>query len=119
MEKYKVGIYWYIDNCFFPIMQNSGESEISSITGKIDSDFSHRTCWDVLFQTSGNVDYATFPRGRVMYDLKEKRYVFYSDVCIPNNVLSDYAKENNMIPFIIARDDHYRCERCMSDPKAI
>ncbi len=39
MQKYKVGIFWYINNCLFPIMQYSEKSELSDLTEKVDSDF--------------------------------------------------------------------------------
>lgn len=114
MQKYKVGIFWYINNCLFPIVQYSEKSELSDLTEKVDSDLSHIVCWDIFFgDVSPDIDYSTFPRGRVLYDLREKRYIFYADVCIPNSVISEYAIKTETLPFVIERDDHYKCDNCL------
>ena len=59
-------------------------------------------------------DFATFPRGRLLYFVKEKRYYLYLDPCITqaqtDRLLSFFDLEKEQVR--IAYDEHYRCDRC-------
>lgn len=114
MQKYRVGIFWYINDLLLSLTQHSEKNEMSDLTGKIDSDFSHLICWDIYFNDIyPDADYATFPRGRTLYDLRKNLYIIYADFCIPDSVIAEYAQKNDLYPFVVARDAHYQCDKCL------
>ena len=117
MQEYTVGIFWYIDQLFITKLQRKEPDNLSSKTGKVDSDFSHFYMWDTLSTAFPYADFATFPRGRVIYDLDCRKYIIYSDICIPNKKIKRFAKRNNLIPFLINRDEHYHCDKCLKNSK--
>lgn len=121
MQKYTIGIFWYIDRSFLTKLQKKEPDALSLKTGKVDGDYAHYYVWDELcatfpdsdFASSSDIDFATFPRGRVLYDIKKRSYILYSDLCIPDQRLDLFAKEHDLLPYMIARDEHYRCDKCM------
>lgn len=56
------------------------------------------------------MDFDYFPRGRVVYNKKEKCYYIYHDKCIEdlNEILKQYKNEN----YKILEDFHYQCHKC-------
>ena len=113
MQEYTVGIFWYIDQLFITKLQKKEPDNLSLKTGKVDSDYSHFYMWDAVSVAFPCADFATFPRGRVIYDLTDKIYIIYSDVCIPDKEIKHFAKRNKLMPFLISRDEHYRCDSCV------
>ena len=81
----------------------------------MDYPFSHFDKWDDLSKDRfPYADFATFPRGRLLYFVKEKRYYLYLDPCITqaqtDRLLSVFGLEKEQVR--IAYDEHYRCDRC-------
>ena len=113
MKKYNVGIFWFVRKKFLSVIQQREDSELSAVTGKVDSDYSHYDTWDVFGGAFPYADFATYPRGRVMYDLNNGRYIVYSDRCIPDRFIDEYARQNGLVPYVIERDEHYRCDYCL------
>ena len=116
-NNYTVGVFWYIDRLFISQLQQKAPDQLSLKTGKVDSEYSHFYVWDTLFFRFPRADFASFPRGRVIYDLVRKKYIVYCDRCIPNNEIKRFAKRNKLIPFLISRDEHYQCDKCLKKVK--
>ena len=81
----------------------------------IDYPYSHFDMWDKLSRNRFlSADFATFPRGRLLYCVKEKRYYLYLDPCITKQqtdlLLSFYGLREDGV--FITRDEHYRCDKC-------
>ena len=74
---------------------------------------SHMEIWDEFYYDKYHVDFDFFPRGRVVYNLKEDCYYIYHDKCITDlsEILNDY--ENGK--YKICTDYHYQCHKCNQD----
>ena len=116
-KKYTVGIFWCIDQLFISKLQLKEPDGLSLKIGKVDSDYSHFYMWDTFSAAFPYADFATFPRGRVIYDLNCKKYIIYSDICIPDKEIKRFAKRNKLTPFLISRDEHYQCDKCLRNSK--
>ncbi len=72
---------------------------------------SHMEIWDKFYQKKYKVDFDYFPRGRIIYNLKEETYYIYYDKC-----LEDSIKNLNIIPkdkkVKLLHDFHYKCHKC-------
>lgn len=84
MAEYNVGIFWYVKKKFLTAMESKEKSELSASTRIVDSDYSHFVKWDNLGKDYPYADFATYPRGRVMYNLDKDTYIVYADACIPD-----------------------------------
>lgn len=71
---------------------------------------SHMEIWDEFYYQKYHVDFDFFPRGRVVYNLKEACYYIYHDKCITDltEILEQYRTEN----YKICKDYHYQCHKC-------
>ena len=74
---------------------------------------SHFEVWEKNYSSQYHVDFDYFPRGRVVYNLKEKCYYIYHDKCITDlsEILKDYKNE----PYRVCSDFHYQCKNCNKD----
>lgn len=106
---------------FFYIKENESDNEKLLIheceNNKADKygDFlnyplSHYETWEKYYYKKYNVDFDYFPRGRVVYNVKEKCYYIYFDKCIKNRdlVLKKYKNLN----YKECTDLHYQCHIC-------
>ena len=81
---------------------------------KVHRGYEHYTAWDEeLAKKFSGADFATFPRGRVMFDIKESRHVVYADKCITDKKIELIEILCETISAIVCRDEHYRCDKCM------
>lgn len=71
---------------------------------------SHMEIWDKYYQKKYHVDFDFYPRGRVVYNIKEDCYYIYHDKCI--NDLSEILKDYKDFNFKITQDFHYQCKKC-------
>ena len=71
---------------------------------------SHMLVWEKNYAKKYGVDFDFFPRGRVVYNLKEECYYIYHDGCIKD--LSEILKLYDGVNFKICRDFHYQCFKC-------
>ena len=71
---------------------------------------SHMEIWDEFYYGKYNVDFDFFPRGRVVYNVKEKCYYIYHDKCITDltEILKNYENEE----YKVCTDYHYQCHKC-------
>ena len=72
---------------------------------------SHWEVWDKLYYEKMGVDFDFFPRGRVAYNVLEKKYYVYFDTCIQEQIKEFaemyYSGEANLVT-----DEHYQCHNC-------
>ena len=81
----------------------------------IDYPYSH---FDVRDKLSKNrfpyADFATYPRGRLLFDVKRGQYLLYLDRCITDEetkkLIQFYGLEKDS--YILSRDEHYSCDKC-------
>lgn len=71
---------------------------------------SHFEIWKKYYESKYYVDFDYFPRGRVVYNIKEDCYYIYHDKCIID--LSEIIKEYSNTNYKICLDFHYQCKKC-------
>ena len=72
--------------------------------------YSHYEIWEQHLRIKYRRDYAYYPRGRIMYNTKEKQFWIYSDKCIPMSEIGRLA--HKLKKYRIKEDEHYMCNRC-------
>lgn len=122
--KVETGIFWVIRG---EIVFDRESKEISVGEDFVNYSKSHFDMWDKL--TAGKTiknrlvrgDFATFPRGRLLYDVKARRYVLYADKCV---TLSDVRKIKKAFGIERKRcevrgDEHYSCDKCEEEKRKL
>lgn len=113
----RVGIFWVINGKIIRFIENRGTDDLSKreqATGKTDSGFEHFSTWDKeLANKYPDADFATYPRGRVMFDIKENRHIVYADKCVTKENTEEIVKLFDISEYAVERDEHYRCDKCM------
>lgn len=108
MKKEFVGIFFYCEK----------ELELFSLSLEDAEDYgefciypySHDEIWEKYLRVKYERDYDYYPRGRIVFSKKEKRFWIYSDKCIP---LHEIEKMGSMLgEFVILQDEHYVCHQC-------
>lgn len=135
-KEIKVGIYWQIDDellcnkevveikeSTFEIFDDNGKC-IQTVeykkdnVSRISSTFGHDSIWEKFYTRKyKNADYATHPRGRVLYDLQNNRHIIFADKCVTqDNILKLVeAFEIGGSEYTVERDFHYMCDKCVAD----
>ncbi|MBQ7769599.1 MAG: hypothetical protein IJ373_00240 [Clostridia bacterium] len=114
-----VGIFWVIHkNVYYTKQKKDITQEQKAVrmqlTGIIDSDFGHFEEWDNLCgKAYPRADFATFPRGRIVYDVKQGRNIVYADECITEEMLNTVAEKFGLETYVVCRDEHYACDKCI------
>jgi hypothetical protein len=116
-EEPRVGIFWAIDGK--PLIDTTPLSEAEPYGDCLTHPRGHAAVWE-HYQASGIVpkdaEYEEFPRGRVMYNTKTRRYALLADRCI--------LKDEKLVRRILSElqlprtteksaDSHYRCSSCL------
>jgi len=114
----KVGIFWLFCN---RIIADCTAVSIAERYGDcLTHATSHIDFWSQLQQSRlvpVEVDYEEAPRGRVVYDTVQGRFVIFADRCILGNkaVVREIIKEMNLPNAVETNEDsHYRCCVCLS-----
>ena len=110
----KTGIFWFvrgemIADRYEYTLEEKKQSDF------IDYPHSHFDMWDKL---SNNrfpyADFASYPRGRLLFDVKNGQYLLYLDRCITDEetrkLIQFYGLEKDS--YILSRDEHYSCDKC-------
>lgn len=80
----------------------------------------HTRLWDTFRRNGivpGDVDYDEWPRGRVSYDPKKRKFHLFADPCIMKDkaaiskIMNDFKLPSSQTK--LERDEHYRCPDCM------
>lgn len=112
----KVGIFWVIDGEVYAYVEEipAERSAYTATTGIVDSTYAHFSIWE---KDLGNkfpvADFATYPRGRVVYDIREKVAILYVDECITNGEIAQICAKFALKNPKIAYDEHYTCDQCI------
>lgn len=81
---------------------------------KIDCPLEHFKVWEL--NNSGLYDdFATFPRGRILYDVIKKENIIYSDKCITQSTIKKIVKLLQIEQFRQEKDEHYSCDKCINN----
>jgi len=114
----QVGIFWLVDG---KLVMDSTALSMAEDYGAFKVHLGdHCSVWEKLQRgraVPADVEYEECPRGRVMYDMKARRFQLLADKCI--------LKDKGIVSEIIARmkvlrkntdigtDSHYRCSACL------
>jgi hypothetical protein len=117
-KEQRVGIFWLVDGKLVMDCTALSMSENCSAFKVHPGD--HCLVWEKL-QRSGavpaDVEYEEYPRGRVMYDTKARRFSLLADRCILKNkrVIRDIISKMKLPSknTDMGTDSHYRCFRCL------
>ncbi len=113
----KVGIFWVIKGEAYTFVEERDATSADAreeASGKIDSNLEHFSQWDKeLAKKFPQSDFATYPRGRVMFDLRAKKHIIYADKCVTERDLRVISKRFDATDFYLRRDEHYRCDKCI------
>lgn len=115
----KVGIFWVIKGEIFAYTQSieetlQKEQARVDMTGVVDSSFSHYKKWEeTLSGKYPYADFATYPRGRVVFSLARREYIIYVDECITNGEIAKVVKKFDLDAYRIDYDEHYSCDNCI------
>lgn len=112
-----LGIFWLVDGKL--IFDASSLSEAELYGDHMNHPRGHVHVWEE-FERSGRVprgsEYEEYPRGRVMFDTKNKNFTILADKCIlEDKGLIAQIKEDLHLPIRVKRgpDSHYRCPKCL------
>lgn len=111
----KVGIFWVVTigqnkNAIIGIRKNVSYDEADSL-GFINYPLSHFNKWDSV---RGNIeeDCYYYPRGRVIYSIKERMHIIYADRCVSRRALDNIIKLFDIKRYKLCHDEHYVCHSC-------
>ena len=106
----KTGIFWFV--CGEMIADRYDYIfEAQKHSDFIDYPHSHFDMWDKLSKNRfPYADFATYPRGRLLFDVKRGQYLLYLTEEETKRLLGfyDLGKEK----YILSRDEHYSCDKC-------
>ncbi|MBO5313574.1 MAG: hypothetical protein J6B29_06365 [Clostridia bacterium] len=109
-----VGIFWVINNEFLLHREMCiRREEREKGSEMVDSRFSHIKQWEMHEKDYPLADFATYPRGRILYDARRNDYIIYADKCIEMEQIAKIAELCNIKKYVVAHDEHYRCDKCM------
>lgn len=110
----KTGIFWIVHG---EIMYCVDVKTVDDATRKdfVNYNQSHFEMWDVV--SKGRFpysDFATFPRGRLLYDVNKAKYYLYIDPCITNKQVKQLVQsyELRADEYEMLYDEHYSCDKC-------
>jgi hypothetical protein len=113
----RLGIFWLADGKL--LIDSAPLSECEQYGDHLNYPGSHINVWEQWRQV-GNApaesEYEEFPRGRVIYDTKAKRFALLADRCIlkQKNLTAKIRSELYLPKTLTSRtDSHYRCFTCL------
>lgn len=106
-----VNIFFKVNNEFF--IHKCENEQADKYGDFLNYPKSHMEIWNEFYYGKYNVDFDFFPRGRVVYNVKENCYYIYHDKCITvlTEILKDYENEK----YKMCTDYHYQCHKCNQD----
>lgn len=118
-EEPRVGIFWLLGDGRL-LVDSTPLAEAEPYGECLTHPRSHVDQWEEL-QRQGiaprDVEYEEMPRGRVVYDARQKRFTIYGDRCI---LRGKAIARKVMLAMRLAEsqtetssDPHYRCSRCL------
>lgn len=118
MNTPKVGIFFVVKNqvLFDAVAVQQGERCDNFIEHGGHYDF-----WDKLIprneieQAFKDRAYDAYPRGRVVYFIREQKFRLYADSCLSSNDLQLVKEVFGIKNAVRAKDEHYQCASCNPD----
>ena len=112
-----LGIFWLVDEKL--IFDTTSLSEAERFGDNLNHPRGHIHVWEE-FERTGRVprgsEYEEYPRGRVIFDTKNKKFMILGDKCIlKDKGLIAQIKEDLHLPTKAKHDpdSHYRCPLCL------
>ena len=107
-------IFWVVNGrkIIFPIWYPKA-AFLEEKTGRLDCILSHYDFWRRCENEYPNSDFATFPRGRIMFDLDKKENVIFYDKCITKEQLNEILDLLQIKKYRVEYDEHYSCDNCV------
>lgn len=108
----KVGIFWFANG---KLISDFKEVEYSEGGQYVNYPYSHFDMWDKLKPYGEKGDFATYPRGRVLYDSFGKEMKIFIDKCITKKQVRELATFVKLDAYVwkIYYDQHYSCDNCI------
>lgn len=115
MQTPSVGIFFMVEQQLLidavPLEQASAYGDHQTHGGHYEF-WEHFTPKTRLEQQFKNRAYDAYPRGRVVYAIKQKHFYCYADRCLTTDVLRHIAKAFGLKTMVAAHDEHYQCATC-------
>lgn len=111
----KVGLYFYVNR---QLLLDTFDLKDSDLYGDCRIGYSsHDEVWSEKYLKIYKKPYDYYPRGRVVFNFIENRYILYADKCIGPKGLKDIKKafELEDVKVTVASDQHYVCKKCNKD----
>lgn len=107
-----VGIFWAVPNKYeggwnFYEIKKTYPISVANTLGFIDYPYSHYDKWDDVRSASETPDCYHYPRGRVLYDVKQGRHRIFADECLDEYDLQELVELFEIKEFELCRDEHY------------
>jgi|SRR5208283_731102 len=116
-----LGIFWLVDGML--IFDSSPLSEAELYGDHMNHPHGHVHVWEE-FERSGRVprgsEYEEYPRGRVMFDTKNKNFSILADKCIlkDKGLIAQIKEDLHLRKSVTTgTDPHYRCPLCLRGKK--
>ena len=113
----KTGIFWFVRGEMIADRYDYDTKDFSQ-KDFIDYPYSHFDRWDELSRNRFTyADFATYPRGRLLFDVKRGKYLLYLDHCITAQEIKQLVVffELEKEPYELSYEEHYSCDKCFSN----
>ena len=109
-----VAIFWVVDGVLYLHREALVRRELIAEGIEVaDCSYSHFCKWEFHQILHPVDDFATYPRGRIMYDVRRREHIIYADECVKMEEIKKIVELCYIKKYVIMRDDHYRCDNCM------
>lgn len=107
-----VGIFWAVPSCSgnkweFYEVKNQYPLSCANSLGFINYPYSHYDKWDDVRSANEPEDCYYYPRGRVLYDVNNKKHRIFADECLDEFNLDEIVRIFEISDFELWRDEHY------------
>ena len=110
MESNKyVGLFFFVNKQF--LIRKCIFQEAEKYGDFLNYPESHDSIWQNEYATKYRVDFDYYPRGRIVYSIKDDMFLIYFDKCIANHIkeiVCTLPKEKTKLCY----DEHYQCHMC-------
>lgn len=104
-----VGIFFVVNNQV--LLHTCKLAEAEKYGDFLNYPKSHMEIWDMYYYKKYGVDFDYYPRGRIIYNLKEEIYYIYYDECLKNDIKNlGIIPQNSNVKLL--KDFHYKCHKC-------
>lgn len=109
MGKDRVCLFFYVQGEFF--IHGCSLEEAENYGDFLVYPDSHFEIWDKFYYEKYGVDFDFFPRGRIAYNKREKKFILYYDACIDEAIDKFVGANYEELP-LVEHDEHYQCYKC-------